>query len=235
MVAMAVARVLDTTASQRRTPSKKSRATTLTITETTEAAEYLTSFWPWGVRRREVRSARFSAMMFDRSGDPPLLSFATPSPPGKSPGGRSARAHRHVGPLLRTDVQLPRPVDLGVLLDELLPVGQPTGHPGDGEQHGEHLRREAHGLVDEARVEVDVGIQLAGDEVLVRQGDLFELQGHVEERVFAGDGEHLVGRALDDFGPGVVVLVHPVAEALEQALAPLDVGDEGVHVVDRLD
>ncbi len=38
-----------------------------------------------------------------------------------------------------------------------------------------------------------------------------------EERVLAGDREDLVGGLLDDRRPGVVVLVHPVAEALEPA------------------
>ena len=40
---------------------------------------------------------------------------------------------------------------------------------------------------------------------------------------------------LDDLGPRVVVLVDPVAEALEAALARLHVVDEGVDVVDRAD
>jgi ATP-dependent Clp protease ATP-binding subunit ClpA len=44
-----------------------------------------------------------------------------------------------------------------VLVEQLHPVGQPARGAGDGEEHREHLEGEAHGLVDEARVEVDVG------------------------------------------------------------------------------
>src|SRR5688572_11988588 len=62
-------------------------------------------------------------------------------------------------------VQLPGPGDLLVLLEQLHPVREPTGRARDGEQHGEHLDREPHRLVDEARVEVDVRVELARDEV----------------------------------------------------------------------
>ena len=68
-------------------------------------------------------------------------------------------------------------------------------------------------LVDEAGVEVDVRVQLAADEVVVAERDLLELQGDVEQRVLAGDLEHVVGRLLDDRRPRVVVLVDAVAEA----------------------
>ncbi len=112
---------------------------------------------------------------------------------------------------------------------------QPARHAGDGEQHGEHLHREAHRLVDQTRVEVDVRVQLAVDEVGVRQGGLLERQRDVEQRVLAGDLEHVVGGLLDDRGPRVVVLVHPVAEAHQAALARLDRLDERGDVVDRAD
>ena len=41
----------------------------------------------------------------------------------------------------------------------------------------------AHGLVDEARVEVHVRVELPLHEVLVLEGDALELEGDVEERV----------------------------------------------------
>ena len=58
-------------------------------------------------------------------------------------------------------VELAGPGDLLVLLEQLHPVGQPPGGARDGEQHREHLHREAHRLVDEPRVEVDVRVELA--------------------------------------------------------------------------
>jgi hypothetical protein len=76
-------------------------------------------------------------------------------------------------------------------------------------------------LVDEARVEVDVRVELALDEVLVLERDALELDGDVEERVLARDLEDLVGQLLDDLGARVVVLVDAVAEAHEAHLAGL--------------
>jgi hypothetical protein len=94
---------------------------------------------------------------------------------------------------------------------------------------------ESHRLVDEARVEVDVGVQLAVDEVRVGQRGLLERQRDVEQRVLAGHLEHVVRGLLDDRRPRVVVLVHPVAEAHQAALAGLHRLDERRHVVDRPD
>ena len=90
-------------------------------------------------------------------------------------------------------------------------------------------------LVDQARVEVDVRVQLAIDEVRVGQCGLFELECDVEQRVLAGDFEDLVGGLFDDRGPRVEVLVDPVPEAHEATFAVLDRIEEGRHVVDRAD
>ena len=47
--------------------------------------------------------------------------------------------------------------------EELDPVGDPASNSGDGEEHGEHIGGEAHGAVDEATVEVNVGVEFAAD------------------------------------------------------------------------
>jgi len=110
-------------------------------------------------------------------------------------------------------------------------VGQPARGAGDGEQHGEHVGGEPHRLVDQPGVEVDVGVQAAAHEVVVAQRYLFQLQGDVEQRVGAGHIEHVVGRVFDDAGPGVVVLVHPVAEPHQAGFPGLDRLDERVDVL----
>src|SRR5262245_26372869 len=66
-------------------------------------------------------------------------------------------------------VELAGPGDPLVLLEQLHPVRQPARRARDGEEHREHLHREAHRLVDEPRVEVDVRVELARDEVVVGQ------------------------------------------------------------------
>src|SRR5581483_2084356 len=111
---------------------------------------------------------------------------------------------RYVGPFGGADVELAGPGDLLLrVAQQLEPVGDPAGGAGNGEQHREHVDGEAHRLVDQPGVEVDVGIELAGDEVVVGEGDLLELEGEVEEGVAAGDLEDPLGGGLDDPGPGV--------------------------------
>src|SRR5262245_55990598 len=109
-------------------------------------------------------------------------------------------------------------------------MGQPPRYPGDSDEYGQHDGRDAHGLKDHVRVEVHIRVELPGNEIVVREGNFFQLEGDVEQRVLAGDAEHVVSGLLDDGGPGVVILVNPVSEALQLALPGLDVVDEGLDV-----
>ncbi|TKW57063.1 Norsolorinic acid ketoreductase, partial [Colletotrichum tanaceti] len=145
----------------------------------------------------------------------------------------AAAAGVDVVALALADVQLAGPPDLdAALLQHLLPpVGQPADAAGDGEQDGVEVEREAHGLVDEARVEVDVGVQVALRHELALAGVPGELEGRVEELVAAGDGEDLVGQLADGGGARVDVLVDAVAEADEHALPLLDLLHKGRHVL----
>src|SRR3989337_294610 len=116
-------------------------------------------------------------------------------------------------PLGPAGVDLPRPGDPWVRIEQpLLPLREPARRAPDGEEHREHLDREAHGLVDEARVEVDVRVELVLDEVLVLERDLLELERDVEQWVAARHGEDLLGDALDQASARVVGLVHAVTE-----------------------
>lgn len=72
-----------------------------------------------------------------------------------------------------------------LVVEQLLPVRQPAHAARDRKQHGEEVGGEAHGLVDEPRVEVDVGVQLALDEVLVRERDALQLCGK-KQSVYVG-------------------------------------------------
>lgn len=68
-----------------------------------------------------------------------------------------------------------------------------------------------HGLVDESRIEVDVGVELSLDEERVAERDALELDGDLDQRLLAQDREHLLGNLADDLGAGIVVFVHAVA------------------------
>src|SRR6266540_7404548 len=138
--------------------------------------------------------------------------------------------------LLGSGVELPWPCDLLVTVEEtFLPLGKPSRRAPDREQHREHLHWEAHRLVDEPRVEVDVRVELVLDEVLVFERDLLELERDVQQRVAARDAEHLVGDLLDDLRARVVALVDAVAEAHEAELTALHALDVLRHAVERAD
>jgi hypothetical protein len=79
--------------------------------------------------------------------------------------------------------------------------------------------------VDDARVEVDVGVELARDEVVVLERGLLEALGEVEQRVVDAElGEHAVAGDLDDLRARVEVLVDAVTEAHEQEPGVLVLG-----------
>src|ERR671919_1946829 len=130
---------------------------------------------------------------------------------------RSALIDRDLFAHGRPDVDLPWAADLRLgRRHHLLPLGDPSRQPPDREAVGEHVLREADGAVDQARVEVDVGVEAATDEVLVVQRDLFEALGNLEQRlVGTGRGQDPVRRLLDDRRAGIEVLVDAVPEARE--------------------
>ncbi len=116
----------------------------------------------------------------------------------------------------------------------LTPVRDPAGKPAQGKQHGEHPGREAEGPVDQAGIEVDVGVKLAFDEVVVGQRRLFELLGDAQQGVIAAElGQDLVGLFLDDAGPRIVVLVDTMTEThqFDPGLAVLDLAYKLADVV----
>src|SRR5206468_939811 len=132
----------------------------------------------------------------------------------------AALIERHVRPLVVADVELLRARDLLLLVEQHLgPLRHPARRARDGEQDREHGDREPHRLVDDARVEVDVGIEPARHEVVVLQRDALEVDRDVDERVLPRHLEHLVSDPLDDLRARVVVLVDAVAEAGEPQLA----------------
>src|SRR5207245_9767007 len=117
----------------------------------------------------------------------------------------------------------------------LLPLRQPPRGPADGEQDREDVHREPHRLVNDPRVEVHIGVELPGHEVLVLERDALELHRDVDQRVPPGDVEHFLGHALDDLGALVVLLVDAMAEAEQPELPMLHPLDVGRDVVLRAD
>src|SRR5438067_4277167 len=149
----------------------------------------------------------------------------------QAPGLLPALLDGHVVRLGGSHVDLPRPANLGVrVLDHLLPVRDPARKASEGEEHGEHLRRDTEGAIDDARIEVYIWVQLALDEVGIPERGLLQLGGDVEHRIAGAElQEQLVAGLLDDLRPRVEVLVDAVAEA-HQAQPCLLV----LHLIDEL-
>src|SRR5215467_10002319 len=92
--------------------------------------------------------------------------IAAASSAGRAGIRSSAPFHRNEGALARAEVHLPRPRDLLLgILEELLPLREPARRSRNCEEHGERVAGDSDRLVDQARVEVDVRIELAFDEV----------------------------------------------------------------------
>jgi len=53
------------------------------------------------------------------------------------------------------------------VLSEFVPVSHPAGEARKGEQNGKELWRNVERLVDNAGVEVDVGVELPRDEIVI--------------------------------------------------------------------
>src|SRR5258708_27323253 len=84
----------------------------------------------------------------------------------------------------RPGVELARAADLlARILDHFLPLGDPADGAGDREQHREHGGREAHRLERDTGIEIDVGIELLLDEVVVMERDALELESDIEQRI----------------------------------------------------
>src|SRR5262245_47825886 len=92
---------------------------------------------------------------------------------GRASRALAAHVDRDVGSLARPDVDLARARDPEVgIAPQLHPLRDPARHAPDHEHHRERLGRNAERLVDDARIEVDIGIQLAAHEIVVLERDL---------------------------------------------------------------
>src|SRR3954464_4717709 len=113
-------------------------------------------------------------------------------------------------------VELARTADLVLGIgDHLLPLRNPANRSGEREDASEHRYRNAERALHDARVEVDVRVELALDEVLILQRDALELERQLEQPVVvqAELVQHLVAGLAHQLGARIVVLVDAVAEA----------------------
>src|SRR5690606_13374141 len=113
-------------------------------------------------------------------------------------------------------VELTRTADaLARIFDHLVPLRDPADRARESEENREHGGRETHRLERDARIEVDVEVELLLDEVFVVESDLLEFQRHIQKRIVldAQNLENLMAGLLHHPRAGVVVFVNAVSKA----------------------
>src|SRR5215207_5091963 len=122
----------------------------------------------------------------------------------------SPAAHWHIVATGLSRIELPRSADAVVgILDHLLPLRDPAHRAGQREQHRKHRDWESQCFERYARIEVDVRIKLALDEIFVSQRDLLELARHCKQRIVLDPEfvENFMGGLLHDPRARVVILI----------------------------
>src|SRR5260370_38939092 len=132
----------------------------------------------------------------------------------------------------KVDLAWPRNFLFGVE-EHLFPLGYPPGSARNREQNRKHGHRKTHRLINEAGVEIHVGIEFAFDEVIVLEGDAFAFESNFEKRVLAHKLENFVGDMFDDAGARIVILVNAVAKSHQLDFPGLDPFDEIGNLLNR--
>src|SRR5437879_2517972 len=134
------------------------------------------------------------------------------------------------------EIDLPRARNflLGVQ-EHLFPLRNPAGSTRNREQNGKHGHRETHRLINEAGVEIHVGIELALHEVFVFESDALALESDFQKGVLAHKFEDFVSDVLDDAGARIVILVNAMAESHELDFTGFDALDELGNFLYRAD
>jgi hypothetical protein len=153
----------------------------------------------------------------------------------QSDGSRPAVTRLDMGttsPRFVPHVDLARSRDLLLRVSQhLFPLGKPTYRARDGKKNGEHLRLEAQSLVDDPRIKVHVGIELALYKVFVLQSDPLQFQRNLNLGIPPRDLKNLIGSPFDDFGTRVVVLVDAVPEPHESSASSFNAFNIGRNFV----
>ena len=93
-------------------------------------------------------------------------------------------------------------------------MARPTRQPPQRKHHGHHVHGNTQGAIDDAAVEVHVGIQLALHEIIVFQRVFLDFLGQVQQRILDPQQlEHFVREDLEDACPRVEIFIDAVAKA----------------------
>ena len=120
----------------------------------------------------------------------------------------------------------------GGIVSLFTPVGQPAWQSSDSEHHSEHVGGNPHRSVEQSTVEVHIGVEFSADEVVVFEGDFFEVPSNFQQRIInAQFVEHLFGHFPENCGTWVKVFVNAVTEAHEAEVTGFVLGHHDVFFV----
>ena len=72
-------------------------------------------------------------------------------------------------------------------------MGKPSSSSWDSEEDWEVVSGEAHSLVDNTTIEVDVGVKLSLDEVVITKSDSFKFNSDFNQWFTSKDIENVIG------------------------------------------
>lgn len=111
---------------------------------------------------------------------------------------------------------------LGVI-HELVPVCKPPGQSGNHEENWEHISWESHSLINDATVEVNIGIELPLDKILITQSNPFQFHSNLYKFLLTGDLENILCNTLDNFSSGIIAFIDTMTEPIQQFLPILNI------------
>lgn len=134
-----------------------------------------------------------------------------------------ALVNRYVIASVMADVVLSGSDDLvfGVV-KELVPVSKPANCPGDHEQNGEHISREAQSFVNDSAVEINVGVQFSFNEERIAESDAFQFNSNFDKFFLSDNLEDFFSNFFNKFGTRIVVFIDSVSEAIEKTFSVFD-------------
>ena len=86
--------------------------------------------------------------------------------------------------------------------------------------------------INQSRVKVDIGIQLATHKVLVLKGSPLQGNGNLDQWLPPTNLKDLIGDALDDASPRIIVAIDAMTESHQSTLLALHLVNEHWNTID---
>ena len=131
--------------------------------------------------------------------------------------------HWHVISCSMANIVLSWPDDLVLrIVEELIPVRKPANCPWNHEEDWEHISWESQSFVDNATVEIYIGVKFSLNEVGVTKSNLFKFNSNFDQFLLSYNFKDFFSYLLDQCSSWVIVFVHSMAKTVEKTFSVLD-------------